>query len=128
MDGSLSALRAMAQLVVEEARRNAPVETHELENAIVAIEERERTILGRFGQTTIRVGVDVSKLDLSLHGGYDYSIRMHEDSSYKLGPLSEAKQAALGNTVGYKFLERALQENQEKVQRAVEAAIKRGIS
>jgi hypothetical protein len=128
MDGSLSALRAMAQLVVEEARRNAPVDTGDLENAIVAVEERERTLLGRFGQTTIRVGVDVSKLDLEAHGGYDYSIRMHEDSSYNLGPRSEEKQAALGNTVGYKYLERALKENQAKVQRAVEEAIRRGIS
>lgn len=128
MDSSLSALRAMAQLVVEEARRNAPVDTGDLEGAIVAIEERERTLLGRFGQTTIRVGVDVSKLDLSAHGGYDYSIRMHEDGSYKLGPRSEEKQAALGNTVGYKFLERALKENQAKVQAKVAEAVKRGIA
>jgi len=127
MEGSLSALRAMAKLVVAEAVRNAPVDTGELENAIVAIEERSRTDLGQFGQITIRVGVDVTKLDLEAHGGYDYSIRMHEDPNYNLGPKSEAKQAGQGNTVGYKYLERALKDTQEEIRRRVEKAIKEGI-
>lgn len=127
MDGSLRALRAMGQLIAEAARKNAPVDTGDLENAIVAIEERERNILGQFGQTTIRVGVDQTKLRLELHKGFDYSIPMHEDPNYNLGPLSQAKQNAQGNTVGYKYLERALKDNEAEVRRRVEKAIKEGI-
>lgn len=126
MDGSLRALRAMADLVVAEARRNAPVDTGDLENAIVAIEERERTSLGQFGQISIRVGVDVTKLQLHLHKGFDYSIPMHEDPNYNLGPRSEAKQNAQGNVVGYKYLERALKDNEAEIRRRVEKAIQEG--
>lgn len=127
MSGSLRALRAMADLVVKEAKLNAPIDTGDLESAIVAIEERERTALGRFGQTTIRVGVDVTKLRLELHGGFDYSIPMHEDPDYNLGPRSQIKQDVQGNTVGYKYLERALKENEIEIRRRVEKAIKEGI-
>lgn len=127
MSGSLRALRAMADLVVKEAKLNAPIDTGDLESAIVAIEERERTALGRFGQTTIRVGVDVTKLRLELHGGFDYSIPMHEDPDYNLGPRSQIKQNVQGNIVGYKYLERALKENEAEIRRRVEKAIKEGI-
>lgn len=125
MDGSLSALRAMAALVVAEAKRNAPIDTGDLENAIVAIEDRDRNALGQFGQITIRVGVDINKLQLHLHKGFDYSIPMHEDPNYNLGPKSEEKQARQGNHVGYKYLERALKDNEAEVRRRVEQAIKR---
>lgn len=125
LDGSLRALRAMGELVAKEARLNAPVDTGDLENAIVTIEERGRNALGQFGQVTIRVGVDTSKLRLELHKGFDYSVPMHEDPDYNLGPKSEAKQSALGNTVGYKYLERALRENEAEVRRRVEQAVKR---
>lgn len=126
--GSILALREAANLVVMAAKLNAPVDEGDLEGAISAIEDRSRTALGQFGVTTIRVGVDTSKLDLDSRKGYDYSIRMHEDPNYKLGPLSEAKQATLaGVTVGYKYLERALKDNERLVRQRMEAAIKRNI-
>lgn len=125
--GSLEGLRAAAAIVVEEARKNAPVETQELEKAIVANETRERTALGRFGQIQIQVGVDVSKLDLSKHAGFDYSIRMHEDPNYNLGPLSEAKQNSGGNTVGYKFLTRALKDKEKECREVMAEAVKRSV-
>lgn len=126
--GSLLALREAANLVVMAAKLNAPVDEGDLEGAISAIEERNRTSLGRFGVTVIKVGVDTSKLDLGSRNGYDYSIRMHEDPDYKLGPLSEAKQATLGGvTVGYKYLERALKDNERLARQRMEAIIKRSV-
>lgn len=126
MDGSLSALRAMAELVRDEARLNAPRDTGDLEGAIDTFEERVRNAKGQFGQVTIRVGVDVSKLKLEDHAGYDYSIPMHEDHEYKLGPKSQAKQDGQGNIVGYKYLERALRDNEKKVRAAVSKAVEEG--
>lgn len=125
LDGSLRALRAMADLVVKEAKFNAPIDTGDLENAIVAIEERGRNVMGQFGQVTIRVGVDTTKLRLELHGGFDYSVPMHEDPDYNLGPRSQIKQDVQGNIVGYKYLERALKDNEAEVRRRVEQAVKR---
>ncbi|MEG0062979.1 MAG: HK97 gp10 family phage protein [Pseudomonas sp.] len=125
MDGSLSALRAMAELVATEARLNAPVDTGELENAISTIEDRTRNSKGQFGQVTIRVGVDTSKLKLEDHKGYDYSIPMHE-GTYNLGPKSQAKQDAQGNIVGPKYLERALRDNEKKVKDSVAKAVEQG--
>lgn len=125
MDGSLRALRAMGELVAREARLNAPVDTGELEEAITTIEERTRNSRGQFGQVTIRVGVDVSKLKLEDHKGYDYSIPMHE-GTYDLGPLSLEKQTTQTNEVGRKYLERALRDNEKKVRDAVQRAVERG--
>lgn len=123
---SLSALRNGADLLVKMARRNAPIDEGDLESAIVAIESRNRTALGRFGATNIQVGVDPSLLDLESRKGFDYSIPMHE-STYNLGPLSEAKQAGQQEIVGPKYLERAMTELQDKIRQKVEEAIKRAI-
>lgn len=125
--GSLQGLRDAAQIIVEEARKNAPIDTGDLEKAIVAVESRERTSLGRFGQTQIQVGVDVSKLELEKHQGFDYSVPMHEDPNYKLGPLSQAKQDASSNTVGYKYLARALKDKSKEARAAIESAIRRAM-
>ena len=55
MDGSLNALRAMAELVRDEARLNAPIDTGDLEGAIETFEDRTRNSKGQFGQVTIPV-------------------------------------------------------------------------
>lgn len=122
--GSLAALRESAKEIRDLARLNAPVDTGDLEKAIVTIEVRERTALGRFGQTTIEVGVDPSKLNLEEHGGFDYSIPMHE-GVYNLGPKSEAKQSGQAEQVGPKYLERALKALQAKIRRNMEDAVRR---
>jgi hypothetical protein len=123
---SLAALRAMAKLIVTAARANAPIDEGDLESAIVSKEVRERTAGGQFGQTTIQVGVDTSLLDLESRKGFDYSVPMHE-GDYNLGPRSMIKQSFLpGVTVGSKYLERAIQDNQNEVRKRLEAAL-RGI-
>lgn len=125
--GSLAGLRAAAETVAKLAQEYAPVDTGDLEKAIKAEPMRERTALGRFGATNFEVGVDVSELNLEDHGGYDYSIQMHEDPNYKLGPLSAAKQSGTGKQVGYKYLERALKDSEAKIRRSMEAAVTRSL-
>jgi hypothetical protein len=125
--GSLAGLRAAAETVAKLAQDYAPVDTGDLEGAIKAEPVRERTALGRFGATSFEVGVDVAELNLEEHGGYDYSIQMHEDPNYKLGPASAAKQSSSGKQVGYKFLERALKDSEAKIQRSMEAAVTRSL-
>lgn len=124
----LAAMRDAAKVVVMAAKLRAPVDTGDLENAIVAQERRSRNGLGQFGSVTIEVGVDQSKLNLEEHGGFDYSIRMHEDPNYNLGPKSQVKQAALPNVqVGYKYLKRALDDTRELVEMRMEIALKKAV-
>lgn len=122
--GSLEALRQAAKEVVALARKFAPIDDGDLTEAISAQEVRERTSLGRFGQIEIRVGVDVSKLNLEKRKGFDYSIPMHE-GSYNLGPLSRIKQAGQSEQVGPKYLSRALQQLKGKLTKDMEEAIRR---
>lgn len=123
---SLSALRNGAEALRDLARANAPIDEGDLESAIVTREVRSRTALGRFGATNIEVGVDTSLLDLESRKGFDYSIPMHE-GTYNLGPRSEAKQSGQQETVGPKYLSRAMAELSERIQKKVEEAIKRSI-
>lgn len=124
----LAAMRDAAKVIVMAAKLRAPVDTGDLENAIVAQERRSRNGLGQFGSVTIEVGVDQSKLNLEDHAGFDYSIRMHEDPNYNLGPKSQVKQAALpGVQVGYKYLKRALDDTRELVEMRMEIALKKAV-
>ncbi|UKL14923.1 putative tail component [Pseudomonas phage hairong] len=125
--GSLAQLRKSADKIVKLARDYAPVDTEDLEGAIEAQEGRERTSLGRFGATTIDVGVNISKLNLEEHGGYDYSIRMHEDPNYNLGPRSQAKQSGSGKQVGYKYLQRAMEDLRVEITRDMAEAVRRSV-
>ncbi len=127
MKGSLQGLRQAAKVVVRTAQEFAPIDEGTLVQAIKAQEVRQRTALGQFGQINIQVGVDQAALNLEDHGGFDYSVKMHEDPSYNLGPKSLAKQNASGKQVGYKYLERALKQSQREVQTIMENAIKRSI-
>ena len=43
----------------------------------------------------------------------DYALWIHESDDYKLGPQSQAKQDVSDVTVGRKYLERALSENEK---------------
>ena len=52
----LAAMRDAAKVVVMAAKLRAPVDTGDLENAIVAQERRSRNGLGQFGSVTIEVG------------------------------------------------------------------------
>lgn len=112
---SLAWLRQAALKVRDDARDNAPIDTGDLEGAIVVKEVGGgRTSRGTFAAKTINVGVDESLLNLGEHSDHDYATTMHE-STYNLGPKSQAK-AAQGKDVGPKYLERALHDNEERLQ------------
>lgn len=124
LKGSLDALRKAAKEVVALTKKMVPVDTFALDKAVSSEELRERTSLGRFGQVTISVGVDMSKLDLSLHNGFDYAVEMHE-GTYNLGPKSVIKQAGQPEQVGPKYLERALKQLRDKITKDMAEATRR---
>ena len=100
-------LEIAGQVIEKEARLNAPIDTGDLEKAIV----HDKT-----SPKTMSVYVDPDKLDLESRDGYDYSIKMHEDTDYKLGPLSQRKADLMPDRmVGAKYLERAIKDNEKEL-------------
>jgi HK97 gp10 family phage protein len=108
---------------IEEAKLNAPVDTHALERSIRQIKSYS-TFRGRL-QIDIDVGGVVDGIDVDV-----YALEVHENyDSRNPGPGTLAKMAANpGRHIGAKFLERAAQTVQPKVQpsliQAVLAAIR----
>ena len=85
----------------EEAIRRVPVDEGDLERSIAT-----KVTKGLF-RTKVYGEVYVAANALAA----DYAMAMHE-WNYNLGPKSAAKQSASGVTVGRKYLERALDENE----------------
>lgn len=112
---SIEFVRRGGKIIQDQARLNAPVDTHDLENAITTQEVRDKSNRNRI---VVEVGVDLDQLDLESRDGFDYALEMHE-GEYKLGPKSSAKQSALGGEVevGPKYLERAAEEHQAMLKR-----------
>jgi len=100
----LRAMRKESKIILEIAQMNAPVDLHNLEDAI-KMEEikvgRERTFI------EISVGGFVNGRNVD-----EYAAIMHE-GSYNLGPISARKALSLNRMVGRKFLERALEEHEQ---------------
>lgn len=105
-------MRAVAKLVMEQSRRNAPVDWkgytaksppgHELERSH-RIEEQYAN--GRI-EATVLVGGMVGGVNVDLYANY-----LHDSSMWSLGRASRAKRDADSrNKVGDQFLERALDE------------------
>lgn len=89
------------------ARDYAPVDEGNLEDAITLEHDRS----GIHGRRQVFVFVDESHPVENREGHTvgEYAMRMHE-GDYNLGDKSLAKQAALGVTVGPKYLERAAED------------------
>lgn len=123
-DAMLRFLRESAKFVEGEAKRRAPVDTGTLTEAITSNEgdldyQRNR-------RKTIDVYVDPEKLNLEEHDGFDYSVKMHEDWSYDLGPKSRDKQMSDPEViVGQKYLENAFEDNKKVIQEAAEEVFRR---
>jgi hypothetical protein len=112
---ALRHMRRVSQLVMKESIALAPVDHHgpdgeksaplfELEKAHKIVEQYD----GRRIAATIEVGGMVGDVDVDL-----YATWIHE-GNYKLGKGSEAKATSTGKDVGPHFLERALQEHDDK--------------
>lgn len=125
----ISAAKAEAVVVARDveqtSRDRAPELTGELEAS-------HKTQIAT--DTTDRLTVTVSAGPaINPATGEDYSIPMHEGlpptgRPYNLGPVSSAKNTGLphqGEGVGWKFLERALQDRGPALARRIAAAIRR---
>lgn len=111
--GALDAMRDEAQDIVDLAKKYAPIDKGNLEEAIRFEEQGGgRDSAGRFARKEIVIGIDADKpADANKTVG-DYAYEMHEHltpyGEYKLGPRSMQKQAGQSERVGGKFLERAV--------------------
>jgi bacteriophage HK97-gp10 putative tail-component len=111
-----------ADKIVQEAQLNAPVDEHNLEDAIhkeKGYEDRGRLRVNLVVGGVVR-GVDVDQYAMLIHENYE---------SMNPGPGTLAKRAANpGRYVGGKFLERAVDEQMPKIQKQMADAIMRELA
>lgn len=111
--GARKVMHRQSEIIVEEAKLNAPVDTHELEDSIrldKGYEDRGRLKIDIVVGGMVR-GVDVDQYAMLIHENYE---------SMKPGPGTIAKRAANpGRYVGGKFLERAVDAQMPKLQKAM---------
>jgi hypothetical protein len=116
-DGARKQLHRAGNAVEREARLNAPVDEHNLEQSI-----KKQIDYGFRGRLQIQVvmggfvnGVNVDEYAVEIHENYE---------SRSPGPGTIAKREANpGRYVGGKFLERALEENRDKIERGMFTAV-----
>lgn len=120
---SLRFMRRAGREIAKAAAERAPVDTGDLESAIVSADSKRTDARGRI---TVDVYVDQEKLNLEDHDGYDYSIPMHE-GSYNLGPKSIAKANSSPHEVGPKFLTRAIEDNRDRLLKEAAEVVKRSL-
>lgn len=109
-------VRQAAREIMEQSRKYAPVDKGNLE---AAHNLRTRRSNSSSLEIDISVGGSVGGVNVSR-----YAMLMHE-GEYNIGALSQAKADALGVFVGPKFLERAMEEGEPKVIRALEKLLGR---
>jgi len=95
------ALEEVGDFVQAEARDRAPIDEGMLTDSI------EHEVYLGDGAVVIRVPMNAPAAQ--------YAVPMHEDTSYRLGPLSQGKQARVGQQVGPKYITRAIDENKEAI-------------
>ncbi|MCK1543421.1 hypothetical protein IVB12_16005 [Bradyrhizobium sp. 179] len=111
-----------ADKIVKEAQLNAPVDKHNLEDAIHKeknYEDRGRLKVDLVVGGTVR-GVDVDQYAMLIHENYE---------GMNPGPGTLAKRSANpGRYVGGKFLERAVDDNMPKIIKQMSEAIMRELA
>lgn len=116
---ALRHMRKMAEKVKNDSIANSPVDTHALEDAHHVIEAKGGTRIESKVEVGGVISTDEGAKDVS-----DYAAEIHEnyDYDYKPGKDTLAKRAANPNRhVGGKFLERALEENEQSMDDMLEA-------
>lgn len=115
------AMHRGADFIVKEAKLNAPVDKHNLEESI----HKEATYTGRRGRLSIILaaggtvnGVNVDNYVMEVHENYD---------SRRPGPRTLDKMAANpGRKIGAKFLERAVRDAEDKLRKQIIEAVQIG--
>lgn len=120
---ALRNMRRVSRLVMEQSKKNAPVDWkgrtkssppgHELEKS----HRVEEKYAGNRLIATVVVGGMVGGVNVDA-----YAQLLHDDFSWSLGPASRAKAAA-GNNVGPLFLERALTKYEDEFDDMLDEAI-----
>lgn len=111
--GAAAQMQVEADEIARVAKLMAPVDEHDLEDAIKVTKEKGgRDALGRFTKASFNIGVDplaITRDNKTFVGEYAYMIHEHlaPYGDLKLGEKSRAKQAGNPYLVGGKFLERA---------------------
>lgn len=113
--GVAAQMKREAENIRDLARKFAPIDHGNLEEAIELEEESERDeISGRFGRKaySVRVNPDYPAYDGRSVGQYSYVMHEHLTpyGPLKLGEHSRDKQARQAETVGGGYLERAVDE------------------
>jgi HK97 gp10 family phage protein len=122
-----------ADKIVQEAQLNAPVDKHNLEDAIHKeknYEDRGRLKIDIVVGGQVR-GVDVDRYAMMVHENYEGMLRVvrKDGTPGGPGPGTLAKRAANpGRYVGEKFLERAVDDMMPKIQKQMAAAIMRELA
>lgn len=119
-DNARKTMHRSADRVVKEAKLNAPIEEGDLEESItkhVKYEDRGRLAIDitAGGENAIR---NIDQYAAIIHENYEEIIRNPPQDDYgrELRERTRAKQAANpGRYVGGKFLERALEEERDKL-------------
>jgi len=113
-DAARKQMHRGADRIVNEAKKNAPVDEHNLEESI-----RKEKSYGERGRLQIDIvtGGSVNGVDVD-----QYAVIMHE-SDYNLGPGSQAKQAGQPEIVGPKYLERAAMKEAKHMERYAKKSV-----
>ena len=94
--------KKVGEVVRDEAKKRAPVDTGKLEENI-RVEKR---------------GGVTSVISDASEGGDNYALRLHESDTWNLGPKSREKDKRQPEKVGPRWLTRAVNENENKLNEA----------
>ncbi|TDW20406.1 bacteriophage HK97-gp10 putative tail-component [Rhizobium azibense] len=114
-DNARKTMHAAADRIVETAKKMAPVDKHNLEEAIqkkIGYEGRRKRLAIDIEIAPVVNGVRVE----------DYATYMHE-GEYELGPKSAEKNASQDEEVGPGFLTRAAEAEEKKLNERMVAAV-----
>jgi hypothetical protein len=114
-------MKRSADRIVKEARLNTPVDTHDLEQSIHARKTYE--------DNSRRLQIEI----VAGEGLEDYAIQVHEAYETAVAPNGpgpgtlEKMKANPDRVIGSKFLERAVQEEQDKLRARMIEAVTRAV-
>ena len=123
----IRAVEQGAQKIMEQARKNVPVDTHNLESAIHIKDRRTRRGNHAIDIEVSGIGVDgrdVSEYALIIEEMYDYYV---SNGIWQMGEKTKAKQAVSDTHVGSAYMRRAIEKCRPEVINDIRMAIKAAV-
>jgi len=124
--GALREMRKGGKQIEELAKKMAPIDEGNLEEAITYEEDRS----GINNRIAIKIFVDEDKVVTAKKNVGDYALIVHDNldgKNYGKGEKSKEKAKREGVEVGPFFMDRAVEELKDEIADAVERAVKRAI-